>query len=116
MGVLQRRDAAGATTEKFKLGRMRSLVALYFPELAAALATYDEECSRLARTLRADLQDAGMDKLTAMYGHIVQAGQATSNPCDELRGLLTEKAGAIGISIRQTAVPGKTAWLPHDAD
>jgi hypothetical protein len=100
MGILDRRDPAGATVEKFNLGRIRSLVTLYFPALAAAVATYDAKCGALIKTLRADLQDPDMDKITAMYGHVVQAGQLTSNLCEELRGSLTDGAGVIGASIR----------------
>lgn len=100
MGILDRRDPAGATIEKFNLGRIRSLVTLYFPNLARMVATYDAKCGELIRTLRTDLQDPDMDKITAMYGHVAQAGQLTSNLCEELRGALTDEAEAIGASIR----------------
>lgn len=100
IGILDRRDATGAKIEKFNLGRIRSLVALYFPDLAAVVANYDEKCSELIMTLRADLQNEGMDKMSAMYGHVVQAGQLTTNLCEDMRRLLTKKASEISASIR----------------
>ncbi len=100
VGILNRRDAADAKIEKFNLGRIRSLVTLYLPELAASVATYDEKCNELLKTLRADLQNDDMDNMSATFGHVVLAGQLTTNLCNELRGLLTEKASEIGAPIR----------------
>lgn len=100
VGVLNRRDVADAKIEKLNLGRIRSLVTLYLPDLAASVAAYDEKCNELIKTLRADLQNTDMDNKTATFGHVVLAAQLTTNLCNELRGLLTEKAGEIGASIR----------------
>jgi len=100
VGVLDRRDAADAKIEKLNLGRIRSLVTLYLPDLAASVATYDEKCNELIKTLRADLQNKDMDNISASFGHVVLAGQLTTNLCNELRGLLTDKASEIGASIR----------------
>ncbi|MBY0284325.1 MAG: hypothetical protein K2W81_10220 [Sphingomonas sp.] len=103
ISILDRKDAAGAKIEKLNLGRIRSLVSLYFPDLAAMVTVYDENCNGLIRTLRADLQNEGMDKMTAMYGHVIQASQLTSNLCNELRVSLTKSATKIGTSIRRAA-------------
>lgn len=100
VGILDRKDAAGAKIEKLNLGRVRSLVSLYFPDLAAMVTVYDDNCNELIRTLRADLQNEDMDKMTAMYGHVVRVGQVTSNLCNELQISLTKRAGEIGASIR----------------
>lgn len=107
VGILDRRDAVNAKIEKLNLGRIRSLVTLYFPDLAAIVAVYDKDCNELIRKLRADLQNEGMDKMTAMYGHVVQVAQVTSNLCNELRILLTEKTSEIGATIRNATWSGR---------
>jgi hypothetical protein len=101
VAVLNRKDVADAKIEKLNLGRIRSLVTLYLSDLAVAITAYDEKCDELIRALRADLQNEGMDNTTATFGHVILAGQLTTNLCNELRGLLTEKASEIGASIRK---------------
>lgn len=103
MRVLDRGKATGVTIEKFNLGKVRSLVSLYFPDLSATLSEYDKKCEELVLTLRADLQNEDMNKMTAMYGHVIMAGQVTSNLIEKLRVLLADQAHKIGGPIRSAS-------------
>ena len=77
VGILERREAADSKIEKINLGRIRSLATIYFPHFAAMITVYDENCIKLLKTLRTDIKNEGIDKINAMYDHIVEAGQLT---------------------------------------
>ena len=100
--MLNRKEVVGKPFEKFNLGKTRSLATLYFPALAAALNAYDTKCDELILQLRSDLQNEDMDNMTAMYGHVILAGQITSNLCNEVRQLLNAEAAQVGASIRNS--------------
>ena len=78
------------------LGRVRSLVGLYFPACAPALSAFDTRSAANTEFLRAAIQAAEVTPLQAGFQHALLEGQSIVRLGDDLRVLLSAQARQIG--------------------
>ena len=96
--------AHAAPQEKFdviNLGKIRSIVGLYFPSCQTAIDAFDKQEVEDAKALRAKIED---DPVTASFSFILIQCAHISKMCREMRDLLGKEAKAIGISVRGAPV------------
>ena len=92
-------NAKAAPQERFdaiNLGKVRSIVGLYFPECQVAIDAFDKQDIEDVKALRADFEN---DPLTAGFSYILVQCAGRSKMCREMRDLLGKEAKAIGISV-----------------
>ena len=93
--------AQGVPQEKFgtiNLGKIRSIVGLYFPKCQAAIDAFDQEDIEDVKALRADFKS---DPLTAGFGYMLVQCAGRSKMCHEMRKLLECEANMVGKSVRE---------------
>lgn len=78
------------------LGKVRSLVGLYFPSCAPALIAFDARSAENTGALRAAIQAAEVTPLQAGFQHALLEGQSLVRLGDDLRVLLSAQARQIG--------------------
>ena len=93
-------NANASPQEKFdaiNLGKVRSIVGLYFPTCQAAIDAFDKQDIVDVEALRANFTN---DPLTAVFSYMLVQCAGRSKMCLEMRDLLGKEAEVIGLSVR----------------
>ncbi len=81
------------------LGKIRSIVQLYFPTCQPAVDALDQRETEGVKKLRADLKD---NPVAANLMHVITQCYSISKMCRDVRELLTAQANEIGKSVRDS--------------
>ncbi len=113
-GAMAAINAQAAPQEKFdtiNLGKIRSIVGLYFPTCQTAIGAFDQQAAENAKTLRVDLEEKKLNPLTAGFSYLLLECQSRTRMCGELRELLDKQADVIGKSVRDGLVASLRGWM-----
>ena len=86
--------------EAIDLGKIRSIVQLYFPTCQPAIDALDQREIEEVKKLRADLKD---NPVGATIMHLITQCYSISEMCQDVRELLAAQGDEIGKSVRDSA-------------
>lgn len=103
MNAIGKQDAPAERFQTINLGKVRAIVALYFPACQPAFEAFDQRSTENARLLRASLEKKDRDPSFPLYEHVLLESQSRQRLCGELREFLGKEAEQLGKAIRLNA-------------
>ena len=93
--------------DAINLGKIRSIVQLYFPTCQPAIDALDQREIEDVKKLRADLKD---NPVAATLMHLITQCYSISKMCRDMRELLAAQGKEVGKSVRVGAQPSGGPW------